>query len=65
MDIGSDFAILDVTKGRRELMKHVNNKGYIDVVIRGRIETAWGDDDGISREFSVDVKSVEVTAVVE
>lgn len=65
MNISSDFAILDVTKGRKELMKHVNNKGYIDVVIRGRIETEWGNDDGTSREFSVDVSSVEVTAVVK
>lgn len=61
MKITSDFAILDVKKGRNKLLKHIDNGGVIEVVIRGTIDSCWSNDDGISREFQVDVTDVTLS----
>ncbi len=59
----SDFALLDVKKGRAELERLVA-KGYrIPITIRGFIQPGHqgvGTDDGVSREFSCDVTNVQV-----
>lgn len=59
--ISSTFALLDVQKGRAALEKIVANSYRIPVVIVGYIQngrSGVGHDDGISREFSIDVESV-------
>ena len=59
MKVSSDFALLDVTKGRIQLLKDVTN-GPIPVTITGFITGRWGHDDGVSIEFSVDVTEVKI-----
>jgi hypothetical protein len=64
MKIKSDFAILDVTRGRSKLDK-LCNTGHgmnppLEVLIRGKITGRWSQSDGISQEFQVQVDSVEV-----
>lgn len=66
MKLSSNFAILDVKKGRQRLGQILGrcrvgpDPEGIPVMIRGRIVSAWGPDDGISREFKVVVEGVEV-----
>lgn len=62
IEISSDFAILDVKAGRGALRKHFDAPfpSHIPVVIHGSITNVWGNDDGVSREFTVHVESVEV-----
>jgi hypothetical protein len=58
--VKSDFALLDVKKGRRALRKRLEqNPTRIPVTIHGFIATAWSDDDGTSIEFEVEVTSVK------
>lgn len=65
--IKSDFAILDVKAGRSVLNKHFAARPTmgecpehlrIPVVIHGYIDGVWGNDDGVSREFTVTVENV-------
>ncbi len=60
MRLQSDYAILDVKRGRGVLLKQVAEKGPVRVVIYGTVEGGFGHDDGTSREFNVDVDRVEV-----
>jgi hypothetical protein len=60
----SGFALLDVKSGRKALFKALGYTGRsgaapIPVTITGFIVGAWGDDDGNSREFEIDVRKVE------
>ena len=58
--ISSDFAILDVKRGRVELARRVNRGERIPVTIRGYIDTVHSQDDGTSIEFSLSgVEAVE------
>lgn len=59
MTINSTFALLDVTKGRAKLAKRIEKGERIPVIIRGTITGVWGDDDGISQEFEVEVDSAK------
>ncbi|WP_353645739.1 hypothetical protein [Mesorhizobium sp. WSM2239] len=68
MKINSTFAILDVKKGRTSLVKHFAGRPKlgpcppelrIPVVITGFIDGIHSRDDGISREFSVEVTEVK------
>jgi hypothetical protein len=59
--ISSTFALLDVMKGREPLEKIVGAGYQIPVTITGYISHGRGGvgrDDGVSREFSIDVESV-------
>lgn len=59
--ITSTFALLDVQKGRGPLAKIVGDSYQIPVTMTGYIQNGAGGvggDDGVSREFSVDVTSV-------
>jgi hypothetical protein len=56
--IKSDFALLDVKGGRAALVRRVTKGERVPVIIRGSIDAIYGNDDGVSREFIVDVKSV-------
>lgn len=75
-EITSDFAILDVKKGRHTLFRYFNECGVktnpsgigvipkakpVPVIITGYIVDVWGHDDGISREFQIQVTDVEVS----
>ena len=70
MKISSDFALLDVKKGRKKLFKHLGFTPYgpnpngdkrIPVTITGYIVGAWGEDDGVIREFQIDVTDIVVS----
>ena len=67
MKLKSDFAVLDVKRGRKELAKmmppgsnRLPDDERIPVVIRGFISHQHGNDDGESIEFGIDVTNVEV-----
>lgn len=67
MKLHSEYALLDVKHGRRQLDKAIDRggKGHdlperIPVTIRGWITHRHGYDDGESQEFGVEVSSVEV-----
>ena len=66
--VSSDFAILDVKRGKRALSKcmpagsaRIAKQDRIPVVIYGFISHQWGGDDGVSIEFGVDVERVVLT----
>ena len=66
LTLKSSFALLDVKQGRKTLFKALGYAGRteatpIPVMITGFIVGAWGDDDGESREFEIDVSEVKVT----
>lgn len=56
-DINSDFAILDIKRGRVEMAKRINRGERIPVTIRGYLDTVHSRDDGTSIEFSLQVTS--------
>lgn len=63
----SDFALLDVKHGRKQLDKlmppgsqRLPDNERIPVTIIGYISHRWGHDDGVSIEFGVDVENVIV-----
>lgn len=60
MAIKSDFAILDVKGGRTDLEQRFREEPglRIPVVIYGYIDGIHGNDDGVSREFNVQVQYV-------
>lgn len=63
MRIASEFAMIDVKKGRRELARAVRDgQVRIPVTLVGFITGPYGQDDGMSIEFEVDVKKVELGA---
>jgi hypothetical protein len=62
--VKSDFALLDVTVGRKKLEKHFQKRVQlgpcapelrIPIVIHGYLDGIWGGDDGISQEFTMTV----------
>ena len=55
----SDFALLDVKKGRQALAKKIAAGGKVRVRIDMVIDTQHGSDDGTSIEFCGDVLSVK------
>lgn len=57
--ISSGFALLDVQLGRKGLAREVE-KRKIPVTIKGFITNQWGNDDGVSIEFEVEVKEVKI-----
>lgn len=60
MDIKSDFAILDVKKGRKRLRKHFELCGPpIKINLAAEIVGTWGGDDGTSQEFELRIITVQ------
>jgi hypothetical protein len=55
----SDFALLDVKKGRQALAKKIDAGGKVRVRIDMVIDCRHGSDDGTSIEFSGEVLSVK------
>ena len=71
MEIKSDFAIIDVKKGRKALTEHFSDRPNLGecpthlrlpVIITGYIDGVAGNDDGVSREFSMTVKDVRLVS---
>jgi len=67
LKIGSEFALLDVTTGRKRLdrmmppgSQSLGKDARIPVTIVGFISHRHGSDGGVSIEFGVDVTSVKL-----
>lgn len=58
--ISSSYAILDIGRGRKALVKHLDRHGPVRVLIEALITDPYGRDDGVSIEFNMNVVSVEV-----
>lgn len=56
----ANYGILDVEQGRKALLKHINRKEPVPVIIHAIITDAYGGDDGTSIEFNMRVVKVEV-----
>lgn len=65
--LSSKYALLVIENGRKDLEKHFAKRPplgkcpeelKIPVTITGYINGVWGDDDGISQEFSVEVETI-------
>ena len=68
MKIKSNFAILDVKKGRKKLVRHFDEcpkRPRIPILIEGYIDGQHSEDDGTSIEFSVEVTSVRAGFIPE
>lgn len=70
IEVSSNFAALDVKRGRHELAAHFRQtpRGeltprhrWVPVTITGWMTGINSDDDGVSREFQVDVTSVRLS----
>jgi hypothetical protein len=59
MSFKSDFLILDVKAGRAALMKRVEAGNKVRILIEAEIDSVYGHDDGVSREFNCIVHSVK------
>lgn len=59
-EISSDFAILDVKKGRKALdqMLLMEPSVRFKLTIEAEVDYVWGGDDGISQEFALKVTSL-------
>jgi len=58
--ISSDFAIVDIKKGRNALAKYLRENARLSVVIHATLTEPYGNDDGVSIEFNADVTKIEV-----
>lgn len=70
IEVSSHFAALDVKRGRHELAAHFRKtprgeqtprRQWVPVTITGWLTGINSDDDGTSREFVVEVKSVRLS----
>ena len=59
-DFASSYAIVDITKGRKALSKHIKKHGPVSVVIHATLDGEFGHDDGVSIEFNATVNKLEV-----
>ena len=59
--IKSTFAILDVlSAGERRKLQRQLQDAPIPIVIKGKLVRVWGNHDGVSQEYEVEVEAVEV-----
>ncbi len=68
MKLQSNFAILDVKRGRASLLDACDKQDrqpglFLPVTITGFITGIHGNYDGVSQEFKVQVESVEVLLI--
>ena len=61
--IKSDYAIIDVTLGRVKLESFLKKHGPQDVIIKARINDAYGGNDGVSIMFNADVLEITYAAL--
>lgn len=59
-NLESDFAVLDIKKGRRSLLQACKRGESTKVTITGFIEEPWGDDDGVSQEFTLNIRDISI-----
>ena len=60
LEIKSEFALLDVlSKSERKRLQQRLNKGPVEIVLKGRLTKVWGNHDGTSQEYEVEVDAVE------
>ena len=55
----SDYALLDVKRGRSALEKRLVGGGKVRVLVEMTVDYAYGSDDGVSQEFVCSVRSVK------
>lgn len=60
MKLQSNHALLDVERGRKKLLVATTKGKEFPVTIEGVIKYAFGNDDGVSQEFVVQVTNVTV-----
>lgn len=69
--IKSSFAIVDVTAGTAELTKHFEARPItgecpeelrIPITLTGYLDYAWGDHDGTSQQFVMQVEKAVINA---
>lgn len=61
MKLESDFALLDVMRGRKALKKFLEkNPQGLKVTVEMTITRPWGSDDGTSIEFECNVTKLKV-----
>ena len=60
LNLGSEYAFLDIKEGREELRRHLAAGRVVPIIIRGVIDAEGSGDDGISQEFDVHVEALEV-----
>lgn len=68
ISVTSDFAILDIKSGRAKVSKalggnweeNIPSHHKIPVTIKGYIVAQYSGDDGVSREFKIDVSTVKL-----
>lgn len=56
----STYGILDVMKGRKKLRSHLKKHGPVKVLIEATLTEPYGQDDGVSIEFNMNVTSVKI-----
>jgi hypothetical protein len=56
----SDFAILDVKRGRATMRRFVEDRKLVPVTITGYVDAVHSRDDGTSQEFSITVTDLVV-----
>lgn len=56
--ISSQYAIIDVMRGRKALARHLEREGPMRVMIEAEITDPFGGDDGTSIEFNATVISI-------
>lgn len=62
LEIKSEFALLDVlSKTERKRLQQRLAKGPVEIVLKGRLTKVWGNHDGTSQEYEVEVDAVEAT----
>lgn len=54
------YGILDITKGRQALLKHIAKHGPVRVLIEATIDNAYGHDDGTSIEYNMTVRRLVI-----
>lgn len=55
--VKADFALVDIKRGRKGLLKIVGDHGHrVPVTLKGYIVGDWSRDDGTSIEFEIDVR---------
>ena len=59
MNLQSDFGLLDVKRGKKALANLLAKGGSVIVTIEATITKSWGNDDGTSQEFELEVCSVQ------
>ena len=60
LKIESEFALLDVlSKSERKRLQQRLTKGPVEIVLKGRLTKVWGNHDGTSQEYEVEVDAVE------